>query len=68
MGKFGAIFVSLAATVIVATLPLLLIWVLRTLFGLEIEYDVETWFAAYVVIITLILSKLTSKTSNRCGK
>lgn len=44
------LFVVLLVLVIV---PLVLIWALNALFGLNIQYTLTTWFAALIIILIL---------------
>ena len=45
------LLVGLALIMLVVLSPLALVWALNTLFSLSIDYSVQTWLAALVVIV-----------------
>jgi cobalamin biosynthesis protein CobD/CbiB len=51
MENTAFLLVGLALIMLVVLSPLALVWALNTLFSLSIDYSVQTWLAALVVIV-----------------
>ena len=56
----ATIVVAITIVIIATILPCLLIWSLNTLFKLNIEYEVQNIFAAFI-LLCLINSNTTTK-------
>jgi uncharacterized membrane protein len=58
--SLALIFSAAAIVAVIAILPAMMIWALNVLFQLNIEYNVETIFAAFILLM-LVNSNPTSK-------